>query len=196
MDLVNTQTTYKMNMNQKEKLNCVRMFFGVQYVSHISTVDGTNFVPGILDGDDSQLFYRTNLTKPHQARLGKHSWKLWKRILKLLTVSPRKTTNKLTEKLGKWIDDHSECGEWLSYQDRNGKFYARQDHTDKEWMIYERTNKGTQLTCINTIQTYQPTKYSTPVRIHTSAGGTVYKELGAELKITEALIVGPVESFQ
>ena len=63
-------------------------------------------------------------------------------------------------------------------------------------MIYERTNKGTQLTCIDTVQKYQPTKHSTPVRIHTSAGGMVYKELGAELKITEALIVGPVKSFQ
>ena len=57
MDLVNTQTTYKMNMNQKEKINCVRMFLGVQYVSQISTVDGTNFVSGILDGDNSQLCY-------------------------------------------------------------------------------------------------------------------------------------------
>ena len=63
-------------------------------------------------------------------------------------------------------------------------------------MIYEKTNKETQLTCIDTVPTYQPTKYSTPVRIHISAGGMVYKELGAELKITEALIVGPVESFQ
>ena len=57
MDLVNTQTTYKMNMNQKEKLNCARMYLGVQYVSQICTVDGTNFVQGILDGDDSQLSY-------------------------------------------------------------------------------------------------------------------------------------------
>ena len=108
-------------------------------------------------------------------------------------MSPRKTTNKLTERLGKWIDYHSECGEWLSYQDRNGKFYARQTLTDKEWMIYKRTNKGIQLTCIDTTQSYQPTKYSTPVQIHTSAGGTVY---GAELKITEAIPIGPVESFQ
>ena len=65
-----------MNMNQKEKINCVRMFLGVQYVSQISTVDGTNFVPGILEGDDSQLCYQTKLTKPHQEQLGKHSWKL------------------------------------------------------------------------------------------------------------------------
>ena len=47
----------------------------------------------------------------------------------------KKTTNKLTERLSKWINYHSECGEWLLYQDRNEKFYARQTHTDKEWMI-------------------------------------------------------------
>ena len=171
------------------------MYLGVQYVSQISTVDGTSSRSGILDGNNSRLFYQTKLTKPEQVKPSKYSWKIWKRILKLLTVSPKETTNKLNERLGKWIDYHSECGEWLSYQDRNGKFYARQAHTDKEWMIYKRTNKGTQLTCIDTTQSYQPTKYSTPVRIHTSAEGTVYKELGAELKVTEAVPIGPVESF-
>ena len=63
-------------------------------------------------------------------------------------------------------------------------------------MIYKRTNKGTQLSCIDTVQKCQPTKHSTPVRIHTLVRGRVYTELGAELKITETLIVGPVESFQ
>ena len=63
-------------------------------------------------------------------------------------------------------------------------------------MIYKRTNKRTQLTCIDTTQSYQPTKYSTPVRIHTFARGKVYKELGAELKVTEEVTIGPVESFQ
>ena len=76
MDLVNTQTTYKIIINQKEKLNRVRIFLGVQYVSQIRTVDGTNFVPGMLDGDDSQLCYQTNMTKSHQGRPGKCSWKL------------------------------------------------------------------------------------------------------------------------
>ena len=81
------------------------------------------------------------------------------------------------------------------YQDRNGKFYARDTHTDKEWMIYNGTNEGTQLTCIDRVQKYQPTKHSTPVRIHTAARRIMYKELGAELKINDALIVGSVESF-
>ena len=63
-------------------------------------------------------------------------------------------------------------------------------------MIYERTNKGTQKIYIDTLQKYQPTKHGNPVWIHTSARGSVYTELGAELKINEALIVGPAESFQ
>ena len=110
MDLVNTQTIHKVNINQKENINCVGMFLGVQYVSQISTVDGTNFVPGILEGDDSQLVYQTTLTKPHQEKPGDRSWKLWKRILKTLTSFPKTTTNKLTKRLGKWINTHSECG--------------------------------------------------------------------------------------
>ena len=57
--LVNTQTTHKVTINQKEKINCVRMFLvlGVQFVSEISTVDDTSFALGILEGDDSQLNY-------------------------------------------------------------------------------------------------------------------------------------------
>ena len=69
-------------------------------------------------------------------------------------------------------------------------------HKDTEWKVYERTNKGTQLTCINTTKEYQPTKHSIPVQIHISTGGKIYKELGAELKIDKELPEGPAESFE
>ena len=82
------------------------------------------------------------------------------------------------------------------YQKRNEKLYARETHTDNEWVIYKRTNKGTQLTCFDTVQKYQPTKHSTPVRNHTSARGSVFTELGAEHKINKELIVGQEKSFQ
>ena len=49
MHLVNTQTNHKVTINQKEKINCVRMFLGVQYASEICTIDGTSFVPGMLE---------------------------------------------------------------------------------------------------------------------------------------------------
>ena len=53
-----------------------------------------------------------------------------------------------------------------------------------------------QLTCIDTIEEYQPTKHSIPVQTHTAARGTIYGELGAELKIDDELLVGPAESFK
>ena len=52
MHLVNTQTTYKVTINQKEKINCVRMYLGVTWVSEICTTDGSSFVPGILHGKE------------------------------------------------------------------------------------------------------------------------------------------------
>ena len=94
LHLVNTETNRKMTINQKEKIKCVRIFLKVHYVSKICTVDGNSFVPGILEGDDSQLNYRTTLKKPHQERPGDYNWRLWKRILKMLTSSPKATTNK------------------------------------------------------------------------------------------------------
>ena len=141
------------------------------------TTDGTSFVPGVLDGEDNcQLNYQTTLTKPKQEKPEEHSWMLWRKILKILTSAPKTMTNRLQQKLGKWIDTHSECGQWLSYQDRNGKFYARESHKDTEWKIYEHTNISAQLTYSNTTEEYQPTMYSTPVRIHKSAEGKIWAQ--------------------
>ena len=95
MHLVNTQTTPKVTINQKEKINCVQIYLGVNYISEICTVDGTGFVPGILEGDESQLNYQTTLTKPYQEKPGDNSWMLWRRILKMLTPTPKTTPNKL-----------------------------------------------------------------------------------------------------
>ena len=98
------------------------MYLVVKCVSEISTIDGAGFVPGILEGDNYQLNYQMTLTKPHQEKPGPNSWMLWRIIIKMLTLTPTTKTNKLQQKLGKWIDTHSECGKWLSYQDRNENF--------------------------------------------------------------------------
>ena len=95
MHLVNTQTNRKVNINQKEKINCLCMYLGVNYVSEICTTDEASFVPGILEGDDCQLNYQTTLTKPNQEKPGEHSWMLWRRILKMPTSAPTSKTNKL-----------------------------------------------------------------------------------------------------
>ena len=103
MHLINTQTNHKVNTNQKEKINCVLMYLGVNWVSEICTTYRAIFVPGILESNECQLNYQTIPTKPHQVKPGGHSWKLWKRILKLLTSAPttKTKTNRLQQKLGK-----------------------------------------------------------------------------------------------
>ena len=63
-----------MNINQKENINCVRMYSGVNYVSEICTIDGASSVLGILEGNDCQLNYQTTLTKQNQEKPGEHSW--------------------------------------------------------------------------------------------------------------------------
>ena len=114
----------------------------------------------------------------------------------IISQENHKQANKLTKRLGKWSNAHSECGKWLSYQDRNGNFYAIETHEDKEWIVYKQTHLGRQLTCIETIKEYQPTKHSIPVQIYTTVKGTVYRVLGAELKIDDKLPTCQAESFK
>ena len=76
MHLVNTQTNHKVNTNQKEKINCIRMYLGVNYSTEKCTTYGDSFVPGIPEGNECQLNYQTTLTKPHQVKPGPHSWML------------------------------------------------------------------------------------------------------------------------
>ena len=54
-------------------ISYVIMYLGVEHGSKICTVDGTGFVPGILEGDDYQLNYQTILTKLHQEKPGDHN---------------------------------------------------------------------------------------------------------------------------
>ena len=117
-------------------------------------MDGTGFVLGILEGN-CDLSYQTTLTKPYQEKPGEYSI-----ILKILTPTPNTKTNKLQQKLGKWIGTHSKCGKWLLYQNKNQHFYARETNKDIEWKVYKRTNKGIQLICTNTTEESQPIKYS------------------------------------
>ena len=118
MHLVNIQTNCKVTINQKEMINCVQIYLELNYISEICTVNGTAFVPGILEEDNCQLNYQTTLAKPRQENPGNHSWILWRKILIMLTPITKTTIYKLQQKLWKWMNTHSECGKWLSYQDR------------------------------------------------------------------------------
>ena len=105
MDMIAKQTIYKVTEKQKERINCVRMFLGVQFLSKICTVNGDAFAPGIMDGkmkddDIDNLIYRTKLSTPIQPKPNTYSWKKWSKLLSTLTT--RSSTTRLQQKLGKW----------------------------------------------------------------------------------------------
>ena len=77
-----------------------------------------------------------SITKQHSQNLTKKNQEsivgCYREELKMLTPFSKTTTNKLTKKLGKWIDTHSKSRQWLSYQDQNRRFYTRVSNEDIE----------------------------------------------------------------
>ena len=81
---------------QEHRINCVRMYLGVMYVSEISTIDGNSLREGMIDGSHNTDEYIIKLTKPRQIRPNTYSWLLWKRVLDSITSIGRQ----LKESLG------------------------------------------------------------------------------------------------
>lgn len=103
MNLVNNQSMHKITTKQKERINYVWMYLGVQYISKISTVNGNGFTAGILDGnlDDTdldKLNYKTTLTSPSQKKSNNQSWRLWRRILTMYTNNRNSNSPKYISK--------------------------------------------------------------------------------------------------
>ena len=88
---------------QRKRINSVRMYLGVTWLSEICTVDGTSLVEGI--GDNAvELPHENTVPKPAQVKPNTRSWALWDRLLQSFT-QPNKS--KLKEPLGDWYRNHS-----------------------------------------------------------------------------------------
>ena len=65
-----------------ERINCVRMYLGVHYISEICNTSGDGFVVGIMTGTTRNLEYKTTTTKPYQKNriqeAGPYSAVYWK----------------------------------------------------------------------------------------------------------------------
>ena len=59
---------------QMERINCVRMYLGVEYISEICNTSGDGFVVGIMTGQTRNLEYKTTTTKPYQIKPNTRSW--------------------------------------------------------------------------------------------------------------------------
>lgn len=69
---------------QLKRVNCVRIYLGMFYVSELTTPEGTEIAEGILQHEKHQE-YRTTMTRPYQKAPNAKSWKLWDRLIPAIT---------------------------------------------------------------------------------------------------------------
>jgi hypothetical protein len=127
---------------QKRRINSVRMYLGIMYLSEICNIEGDSLVPGIEDNTHNQEYYNTRIQKPKQQKPKTRSWTLWKRVIQSFTTNNKK----LTTHLGKWTKKHSNAGTWKSYRtvdSNNVHNLCKDENNNEHWTKY--TRHGTQL---------------------------------------------------
>jgi hypothetical protein len=128
--------------NQMERINCVRMYLGVMYISEICNEEGTAIREGYEDGTNRQETYNITLTIPKQKKPNTSSWKLWWKVLQSFTTGGSK---RLTKGLGEWTENHSKPGQWIAYKHDNKayKYRKTEEENHEYWEVY--TQHGMQL---------------------------------------------------
>jgi hypothetical protein len=166
--------TMNFTKNQRERINCVRMYIGIMYLSEICNVAGDRIMPRIETGHHDKMYYTSTLQQPKQQRPNDSSFKLWKEVLDTFT-----TTNRvLKHNLGRWTKHHSKSGRWHSYQDINDQIFKYIHNKEDDHHYWESfTRHGTRLQLEDEIDfdDYSPHN-STPVQINYFANGSQYTD--------------------
>ena len=102
-----------MTGTQLKRVNAVREYLNVTYLSEISTPNGRSLILGIDSGTSIHRRYIPTKRAPKQARPGRRSFDLWKQVLLQFT---RNESMMLKTPLGAWTKDHSTNGIWTFYE--------------------------------------------------------------------------------
>jgi hypothetical protein len=170
----------KLTQIQKRRINAVRMYLGIMYLSEICNTEGDSLISGIEDNTHDKDYYYTHLQKPKQNKPNTRSWNLWKKVILSFTTNNKK----LKRHLGKWTLKHSNAGTWKSYrsQDNNQVYNLKKDgNNDKYWEKY--TRHGTELRMIEDkikLEDFAPEE-GIPTQIRTFSNGICYGEMTATI---------------
>jgi hypothetical protein len=168
--------------NQRERINCVRMYMGIMYLSEICNVTGDRIMPRIDIGNHDATYYTSTLQQPKQQRPNNSSFKLWKQVLDTFTIT---TTNRvLKQRLGRWTKDHSTSGIWQSYQNINDqifKYIHNKEDDHQYWESYTRHGTKIQLEDEVDFDDHSP-QNSIPIQINSFANGSHYTDQITELE--------------
>ena len=113
--LINTMTG-----TQLKRVNTVREWFNVTYVSEISTINGRPLIPGIDTGILIHQRYHPTKRAFKQSRPGRRSFDLWQKVLSKFT---RNQSMILATPLREWTKDHSTNGIWTFYYESDNKMF-------------------------------------------------------------------------
>jgi hypothetical protein len=165
---------------QRRRINSVRMYLGVMYLSEICNIEGDSLVPGIVNNNHDKTYYSTRLKKPKQNKPNTRSWNLWRQVIQSFTID----NNKLKTHLGQWTQKHSNAGMWKSYKtaDNNQVYNLCNDESNnKYWEKY--TRHGTELRLVEENINLEDFKHEegTPTQIRTFANGTTYGDMTATI---------------
>ena len=82
MDVVLSKN--KFTKIQLQRINAVREYFIVQYISEICEINGTHLAKGILYDYKAERIYFWRNKAPKQKKPNRRSWELWHKLLNYL----------------------------------------------------------------------------------------------------------------
>ena len=131
----------QLTQKQITRLNCVRMYLGITWLSEICTLNGKCIQPHILQHKRDETEYTPKKDKPYQPKSNTQSWKILKRLISEITETNNRTlTSK--HKLHHWRKHQSSSGIWNAYMNQNGTISWIQTKNNKWNQCYTH---GTQL---------------------------------------------------
>ena len=104
----NQNVLYKIRVG---KINAVREYLNIIFLSEISEPNGTTIAKGILYGNSGDNWYRRRTAGPKQSKPNSTSWNCWRRLIATFLGSGLS----LRQPLGLWTKHHSTHGFWKAY---------------------------------------------------------------------------------
>ena len=151
--------------HQIRKINTVRMFLGVFYLSELTTITGTHIAQHAIDPDYLHPEYIHTKGKVYQRRPPLSSWALWENFLNTFTQDG----NTLRHPLGNWKPTHSSRGLWKSYLDpRAHQVFVHNDDEPRTWQKYNIDSSKTLRLAESNIS-FEPMEYQPPIPVFPTA---------------------------
>ena len=168
--------SYTSRKAQLERINAVREYLNIRYLSEICNPDGSQLASGILYGNKEDKQYFRRQKGPKQNKPNSRSWTIWRKFLDTLLC----TNLSLRQSLGPWTKHHSTHGHWKSYILDSMVYEYDIINDTKQWRVYNLN--GQQLNFQQTIPFDDfDTSTATPIIINSESDGTSYTDLTATM---------------